>query len=113
MSCKDKNPFFEAFAEHTSARTNLREKWSQFTFAFIGQIRGPLANFIELGVIQLCCGANRARVIRFSNPGKREMEKPSSEYSPKPSTEQAPSLFPVYIYLPNVSVRCARFTGFF
>ena len=52
---------------------NLYEKWLQFPRALVGQTRGPVANFIELGVIQLTCCANRARIIRFTNPGKRKM----------------------------------------
>ena len=40
----------KAFAEQLSAFSNLCEKWCQFHFTLAGQRRGPLTNFIELGV---------------------------------------------------------------
>ena len=47
--------FLELFTEQMSAYANLCEKWGQFFHAFVGQRRDPLANFIEFGVVQLCC----------------------------------------------------------
>ena len=53
----------------------LVRKGSQFLYALVGQIRGPLANFIDLVVVQLCCCTNRVKSVRFPNSGKRDKKK--------------------------------------
>ena len=63
--------FLKNLAEHVSAFPNLSEKWRQFHFALVGQIRGPLANCFQLFAKQLRCGLHKSRVILFTNSGSR------------------------------------------
>ena len=69
--------FLKTFAEHVSAFWYWGEKWRQFHFTLAGQLHGPLANCIELGGKQLRCCADRAWIFRFTNSGKRKIEKPA------------------------------------
>ena len=71
---------------------NLSEKWRQFHFALVGQIRGPLANCFELFAKQLRCGLHKSRVILFTNSGKRKTEAHCDDVNPYPETEQATNL---------------------
>ena len=86
MRCKDRI-LFQTFDKHLSAFSNLCELWRQFHFTLAGQIRGPLANCLELGTKQLRNCAGKAWIIRFTVSGKREIEWPCDELGPEPQAE--------------------------
>ena len=74
----------------------------------------PTGQVSQNGAIQLCCCANRTRVIHFANSGKRLIREPCDEIRPKRELELVTSLLlRVCISGPNVSIRCARLTGSF
>ena len=79
--------YLKAFAKHLSAFSNLRKKRCQFHFALAGQIRGPLADCIEFVAKQFRCSVCKARIIRFTNSGKRKIKGHCDDLKPKPEAE--------------------------
>ena len=111
MTCKERI-FSRTLHRTIVCMPNLCEKWSQFLYALVGQIRGPLANLIELGVAQLCCCTNRVKSVRFPNSGKRNKKSPAVKgvQTHRRSRLQHPSF--LFILLRQTSLFSVHLDGF-